>query len=113
MRWQTGFITALTAAIVAASGAPARSQEGPSAAGAQPQARKFLAPPAQVVAIRAGRFFDAKSGNMLNNQVVLIRGDRITDVGAAVQIPPDARVLDLGSAVVLPGRANWPRKAPR
>ena len=102
MRWQTGFIVGLAAMIVAASGTPARSQ-GTGAGGAQAQARKFLASPTQVVAIRAGRFFDAKSGSMLNNQVVLIRGDRITDVGAAVQIPPEARVLDFSAATVLPG----------
>ena len=103
MPWQTRFIIGLTVVLVAASGPPARSQEGAGAGGAQAQARKFLAPPAQVVAIRAGRFFDAKSGNLLNNQVVLIKGDRIVDVGATVQIPPEARVLDLTSAVVLPG----------
>ena len=27
---------------------------------------------AQVVAIRAGRFFDARSGNVLNDQIVLV-----------------------------------------
>jgi len=63
----------------------------------------FLAPPAQVVAVRAGRLYDGKSGTMLTNQVVLIRGDRIADVGPAVAIPPGARVLDLGGATVLPG----------
>src|SRR5882757_3217116 len=102
MRWQLRFIVGLAAMFVAA-GTPARSQESAGAGGAQAQARKFLAPPTQVVAIRAGRFFDAKSGVMLNNQVVLIRGDRIVDVGAAVQIPPEARVLDFSSATVLPG----------
>jgi imidazolonepropionase-like amidohydrolase len=102
MRWQTGFIIGLTAVVVAASGRPARSQGG-GAGGPQAQARKFLASPTQVVAIRAGRFFDARSGTMLSNQVVLIKGDRIADVGAAVPIPPEARVLDLSSASVLPG----------
>src|SRR5712664_4754386 len=98
MRWRIRFIIALAAAIVAAWGAPARSQGG-----AQAQARKFLAPATQVIAIRAGRFFDARSGNLLNDQVILIRGDRITGVGAGVQIPAEARVLDLTSATVLPG----------
>ena len=88
MRWRIRFIIALAAAIVAAWGAPAQSQGG-----AQAQARKFLAPATQVIAIRAGRFFDARSGNLLNDQVILIRGDRITDVGAGVQIPAEARVL--------------------
>ena len=67
------------------------------------QDRKFVTPPTQVVAIRAGKLFDPKSGTLLNNQVVLIRGDRITDVGSAVQIPAGARVIDLSTATVLPG----------
>ena len=64
---------------------------------------KYLAPADQVIAIRAGRLFDARSGNLVNNQVVLIKGDRIADVGAAVNIPAGARVLDLSGATVLPG----------
>ncbi len=67
------------------------------------QERKYLAPTDQVTAIRAARLFDSRSGTMLNNQVVLIRGDKITDVGASVQIPAGASVIDLGSATVLPG----------
>jgi imidazolonepropionase-like amidohydrolase len=67
------------------------------------QERKFITPPNQVVAIRAGKLFDAKSGNLLNNQIVLIRGDRVTDVGGSVQIPREARVIDLSSATVMPG----------
>src|SRR6202040_829848 len=59
----------------------------------------------QVVAVRAGRMFDPKSGTNLTNQVVLISGDRITDVGPAdgVKVPAGARVIDLGGATVLPG----------
>ena len=67
---------------------------------------KFLAAPAQVVAIRAGRLFDSRSGNMLANQIVLVRGDRIADVGPAVVIPADARVIDLSGATVLPGMVD-------
>src|SRR5262249_3340128 len=67
------------------------------------QERKFLAPPGQVIAIRAGKLFDVKSGNLLNNQVILIRGDRVADVGSAVQIPGGTRVIDLSSSTVLPG----------
>ncbi len=64
---------------------------------------KFLAPSTQVVAIRAGRLFDSRAGTLLTNQIVLVRGDRITDVGPSVPIPSDARVIDLSSATVLPG----------
>ena len=59
----------------------------------------------QVVAVRAGKMFDPKSGTNLTNQVVLISGDKITDVGSAntVKIPAGARVIDLSQATVLPG----------
>jgi imidazolonepropionase-like amidohydrolase len=67
------------------------------------QERKFITPPSQVVAIRAGKLFDAKSGSLLNNQIVLIRGDRVAEVGGSVQIPREARVIDLSSATVMPG----------
>jgi imidazolonepropionase-like amidohydrolase len=56
-------------------------------------------------AVRAGRLFDPKSGQMLTNQVVLIQGDKITQVGptASVTVPTGARVIDLSRATVLPG----------
>ena len=58
-----------------------------------------------MVAVRAGRLFDSKSGQMLTNQVVLLSGERITDVGpeARVKIPAGAEVIDLSQATVLPG----------
>ena len=60
---------------------------------------------AQTVAIRAGRLFDPKSGTDLQNQVIVVFGDRITDVGPAstVKIPAGTRVIDLSFATVLPG----------
>jgi imidazolonepropionase-like amidohydrolase len=58
---------------------------------------------ARVVAVRAARMFDAKAGRMLTGQIVLIRGDRIVDVGPSVPIPAGAQVIDLGAATVLPG----------
>jgi imidazolonepropionase-like amidohydrolase len=64
---------------------------------------RFITPPTQVVAIRAGRLFDSRAGTLMNNQVIVIRGDRIADVGPAVAIPSDARVIDLSTATVLPG----------
>src|SRR5712672_3876643 len=62
-------------------------------------------PPPEGVAIRAGRLFDPKTGSNLTNQVILIKGDRITDVGPAdrVKIPAGATVIDLSRATVLPG----------
>ena len=93
-RWLVG----LALGAVVASGAAIRSQGG------QPQEPSpYLASPTQVVAVRAGRLFEAKTGVMLNGQTVLIRGDRIADVGPALAVPPDARVIDLSTATVLPG----------
>jgi len=62
-----------------------------------------LAAAGQVVVVRAARLFDANTGTMTSGQTVLIRGDRIAEVGRAVQSPPGARVIDLGGATLLPG----------
>jgi len=87
----------LVVAIAAVSGTVVWSQAP------RPPQSPYLAPPDNVVAVRAGRMFDAKTGTMLTNQIILIRGDRIADVGPSVQIPSDARVIDLSNATVLPG----------
>jgi imidazolonepropionase-like amidohydrolase len=60
---------------------------------------------AGVTAIRAGRLFDSKSGKILDNQIVLVDGEKIVEVGSRehVQIPPGAQVIDLSKATVLPG----------
>jgi imidazolonepropionase-like amidohydrolase len=64
---------------------------------------KFRVPAGQVIAVRAGRLFDSRSGTFAAGQIVLIRGDRIAEVGPAVAIPPEARVIDLSAATVMPG----------
>jgi imidazolonepropionase-like amidohydrolase len=55
--------------------------------------------------VRAGRLFDSVNGRMLAKQVVIISGDRITQVGpeGQVRIPAGAQVIDLSRATVLPG----------
>src|SRR6202451_989716 len=66
----------------------------------------FQCPPApRVIAIRAGRLFDSPTGRMLTKQIVIISGDRITDVVPETQpkIPAGAQVIDLSQATVLPG----------
>ena len=59
----------------------------------------------EVVAVRAGRLFDSKTGQMLTRQVVLLQGEKITDVGSEgqIKIPAGAQVIDLSQATVLPG----------
>jgi imidazolonepropionase-like amidohydrolase len=59
------------------------------------------APP--TVVVRAARLIDGRGGALLSPAVVVIRGDRIESVGAAAAVPAGARVVDLGSATLLPG----------
>src|ERR1700676_1137123 len=56
------------------------------------------------IAVRAGRLFDGTE-KLAANQVILIKGNHIAKVGSAeqVQVPPDAEVVDLSHATVLPG----------
>ena len=57
------------------------------------------------VVIHAGRLFDGRSDQLLSNQVIVIQGDRIADVGpgGSVKVPAGAEQIDLGGATVLPG----------
>jgi imidazolonepropionase-like amidohydrolase len=64
------------------------------------------APAQRLTLIKAGRLFDARSGQMLSNQAILVEGDRIKEVGTAAAVAPhaaNARVIDLSSSTVLPG----------
>src|SRR5580700_3081440 len=93
MHWHNKLTVASLAAIAAAA----------ASTSAWSQVPHVIAPADQVIAVKAGRLFDAKLGDMLSNQVVLIKGDRITDVGANLPIPAGAKVVDLSAATVLPG----------
>jgi imidazolonepropionase-like amidohydrolase len=102
--WKAAFLFA--ALILLAGNSVAMSAQS------RPEAPPFDAsritmqpPPPEGVAIRAGRLFDPRTGTNLTNQVIVIQGDRITDVGPAdrVKIPSGARVIDMTNATVLPG----------
>jgi imidazolonepropionase-like amidohydrolase len=62
-------------------------------------------PPARVIAVRAGRMFNSKTGQMSTKQVIVLNGELIIDVGpeGQVKIPTGAQVIDLSRATVLPG----------
>jgi len=70
---------------------------------ATPYYREFSTPPNQVVAIRAGRVFDAKAGVMVPNVTVIVHGDRIDQVSPSAVPPAGATLIDLGAATLLPG----------
>jgi imidazolonepropionase-like amidohydrolase len=59
----------------------------------------------KAVVIHAGQLFDGKSDRLLTNQVIVIQGERIAEVGPAgsVKVPAGAEDIDLGTATVLPG----------
>jgi imidazolonepropionase-like amidohydrolase len=53
--------------------------------------------------VRAGRLVDVGSGEVLPDQVITVRGDRIEAVQPAVAAAPDPDAIDLSSKTVLPG----------
>ena len=58
---------------------------------------------AQITAIKAGRLIDPEKGTVATNQVILVEGEKIKDVGPGLAIPPGATVIDLSKLSVLPG----------
>lgn len=59
--------------------------------------------PAPLTAVRAGRLLDPESGQLVANQIILVEGTRIREVGANVAIPAGAQVIDLSNLTVMPG----------
>jgi len=58
---------------------------------------------AQVTAIKAGRLIDPEAGAVRNDQVILIRDNKIEAVGKDLVIPAGTKVIDLSKMTVLPG----------
>jgi imidazolonepropionase-like amidohydrolase len=54
--------------------------------------------------VRAGKLLDVRSGKLLDNQIIVIRGQRVDRIApASEQIPAGAKVVDLSQATILPG----------
>ncbi|CAN5728162.1 hypothetical protein BH10BAC2_BH10BAC2_15650 [soil metagenome] len=58
---------------------------------------------AQNTVIKAGHFFDARSGKMLDNQVIIVHNGKIKEVGPNLKINKTDTVIDLTNSYVLPG----------
>lgn len=58
--------------------------------------------PARIV-VRAAHLVDVQAGKVRDNPIVVIDGDRITEVRYDGQVPAGARLIDLGGATLLPG----------
>jgi imidazolonepropionase-like amidohydrolase len=61
----------------------------------------------KVVAVKAGRILDVRSGNYLGDQIILIEAGKVREVGKASDIQPHvpagAKLIDLSHYTVLPG----------
>src|SRR5215831_18682745 len=100
----TALATALCAQEGAARNAPWRGAGTPPCYGSEGGTIKCV-PATGLVAIRAGQLFDSKSGTMASRQIILLKDERISEVGPETQIkiPVGAQVIDLSQATVLPG----------
>jgi imidazolonepropionase-like amidohydrolase len=69
-----------------------------------PAAGLFAAEPAPArIAVKAARLIDGRGGPPVSPAVVLIEAGKIVAVGPNLTIPADTKVVDLGSATLLPG----------
>lgn len=57
----------------------------------------------KVTVIKAGRLIDTVNGKVLENQTIIVEGDRIKAVGSNLTVPSGAEVIDLSKMTVMPG----------
>lgn len=58
---------------------------------------------AQNTVIKAGHFFDARNGKMLENQIIIVHDGKIKDVGTNLKFNKTDSIIDLSNSWVLPG----------
>lgn len=56
--------------------------------------------------IKCGKLFDGVTEKYLENQAILVEGDKIVAVGENLECPEDAVVIDLQDKTVTPGLAD-------
>lgn len=61
------------------------------------------ASPYTITALINGRLIDGLGGTPVENATILIKGNRISEVGSGITIPVEAQVVDLEGMTVLPG----------
>jgi imidazolonepropionase-like amidohydrolase len=66
-------------------------------------AQQAATPPPGPIALKAAHLFDGRTGQMRDNQAVVVQGNKIVSVGPASSVPPGTQVVDLGDATLLPG----------
>lgn len=58
---------------------------------------------AKITVIKAGRLIDTINGRVLENQTIIVEGDKIKAVAANLAIPAGAEIIDLSRSTVMPG----------
>ena len=91
-------VAAVVSVLASASASAQRPLDGS-------QAASYVAVNAEAVALRGVTVLDGTGGPALQNQTVVIEGNRISAVGSAgqVQIPAGAEVMELSGHTVIPG----------
>ena len=87
-RFLLTFLFALTFCLTTAS---AQSSSAPEASSQRP------------IVLHAARLLDIESGKIISPGEVLVRGDKIAEVGQSVAHPADAQSIDLGDTTLIPG----------
>jgi imidazolonepropionase-like amidohydrolase len=67
------------------------------------QAGSVAAQSVQAIVIRCGQLVNPVDGSVTLNAIIIVRGERIEQVGTGLTIPAGARVIDLSAYTVLPG----------
>jgi imidazolonepropionase-like amidohydrolase len=57
----------------------------------------------KIIAIQAGKLIDGKSDAVQTGVTILIKGNRIAEIGKNIKIPNEAQIINLSNATVLPG----------
>lgn len=58
---------------------------------------------AQNTVIKAGHLFDARSGKMLDNQIIIVENGKIKEVGTNLKFDKTDKIINLSDSYVLPG----------
>jgi imidazolonepropionase-like amidohydrolase len=66
-------------------------------------AQAAQAAPEPIIAIKAGKLLNPETGKAETNQIILVQGKLIKEIGGKVAIPAGAQVIDLSKYTVLPG----------
>ena len=55
------------------------------------------------ILLKAGHFYDADKNTFLENQEVLIKNNRVVQVGAGLTVPADTKVFEFENSTIVPG----------